>query len=78
MRERETEHHRTQKKAQTFDLLTFGLSAPMFTKRTRLVVNIIIFGKFLSLFFFLFLFSISTITILSLDILSVFLLLFPH
>lgn len=52
MRERETEHHRTQKKAQTFDLLTFGLSAPMFTKRTRLVVNIIIFGKFLSLFFF--------------------------
>lgn len=31
-RERETEHHRTGGKAQTFNPETFGLPAPMFKK----------------------------------------------
>jgi len=42
---RETEHHRTGEKSQTFIPETFGLPAPMFTKRTRLVDNVIIFGE---------------------------------
>ena len=35
--ESETEHHKTGEKAQTFNPETFGLPAPMFTKRKRLV-----------------------------------------
>lgn len=46
-KEREREkHRRTGEKAQTFDPSTFGLPAPMFTNRTRLVDNITNFGKF--------------------------------
>lgn len=76
MRERETEHHMTGEKAQTFNPETFGLPAPMFTKRTRLVDNVIIFGKFEYLIFFSFI--INTITVLSLGIVVNFLFLLPN
>lgn len=38
--DRETKLHVTGEKAQTFNPETFGLPAPMFTKRTKLVDNI--------------------------------------
>lgn len=46
-RKGEGEKHRwTGEKTQTFNPSTFGLPAPMFTYRTRLVDNITNFGKF--------------------------------
>lgn len=35
----------TEEKAKTFNPETFGLSAPMFTRGSRLVDSIITFGK---------------------------------